>query len=44
MSQSKQNYQSDNYEYYFRKSNYMSKFLNERSKQIIEKLRLKKQE
>lgn len=39
--QSKQNSTSE-FEYWFNKNNYMSKFLSEQSKQIIEKLKNKK--
>lgn len=39
--QSKQSSTSE-FEYWFSKNNYMSNFLNEQSKQIIEKLKNKK--
>ena len=44
MNQSKPNSQSDDeYVYWFTKNNYMSNYLDERSRKIIEKLKNKKE-
>jgi hypothetical protein len=42
--QSKPHSQSDINEYWFKKTNYMSKFLSENSKKIINKIKSKKNE